>query len=150
FSAVGLLRRSPVPRVVARKMSMLTPSPVRSPLVAGDGAAGRRVPDIRLADGTRLYQRLGPGGLLLTRDGARPTGLADDITDLRTPPGMPRPFSASAALLVRPDHLVGLASSRPVAAAQVHAALGRPAAVLDEHGAGDVTTSRTSTPRPTG
>ncbi|MGL4178339.1 MAG: FAD-dependent monooxygenase, partial [Dermatophilaceae bacterium] len=44
FSATGLLGRSPLPRIVARKMSMLTPSPVRSPLVAGDDAAGRRAP----------------------------------------------------------------------------------------------------------
>ncbi|MGL4177010.1 MAG: hypothetical protein ACRCSN_13125, partial [Dermatophilaceae bacterium] len=135
FSATGLLGRSPLPRIVARKMSMLTPSPVRSPLVAGDDAAGRRAPDIRLADGSRLHERLGTGGLLLTRDGARPPGLADDIAVLRTPPGMPRPFSGSETLLVRPDHLIGLATSRPVDAAQVHAALGRRTGVLDARGA---------------
>ncbi|MGL5850399.1 MAG: FAD-dependent monooxygenase [Phycicoccus sp.] len=150
FSAVGLLRRSPVPRVVARRMSMLAPSAVRSPLVTGDPAAGRRVPDIRLADGTRLYERIGPGGLLLTRDGARPAGLADDIAVLRVPPRMPRPFSGSTTLLVRPDHLVGLASDRSVDAAQAHAALGRPADALDEHSTSAVARSRVSTPQPTG
>ncbi|MGL5864760.1 MAG: FAD-dependent oxidoreductase [Dermatophilaceae bacterium] len=126
FAAAGPLRRGPLPRIVARRMSMLTPSPVRSALVTGD-TAGRRVPDIRLADGSRIYQRLGTGGLLLTRDGTRPTGLADDIAVARMPPGMPRPFSNSAALLVRPDHLLGLSTSRPVTAAQVRTALGRPA-----------------------
>ncbi|MGL5910230.1 MAG: hypothetical protein ACRCZP_09525, partial [Phycicoccus sp.] len=50
----------------------------------------------------------------------------EDVAVLRVPPRMPRPFSGSETLLVRPDHLVGLASDRPVDAARVHAALGRP------------------------
>lgn len=137
FGVARLLRYTPFPRFGARRMSGLVPSPVRSPLISGDAAAGRRIPDLQLADGTRMYDLLGPAGLLLTQDGRRPTGLAADIAVVRTPAGMPRPFSGSPTLLVRPDHLVAMATSRPVSAAQVHAALGR-----DDQRSGVATPSR--------
>lgn len=125
FSAVGLLRHSPLPGLVARKLSMLTPSPVRSALITGGEPAGRRTPDVILPGGQRLYQQLGLAGMLLNRDGTTPAGLPGDVAVLPYPAALPAPFRRADALLVRPDHLVGAIYAQAPTGNDVQTTLGR-------------------------
>ncbi len=129
FSAVGLVARSPLPGIVAGRLSMLAPARARSVLLRGPDPVGRLLPDVALAGGGRVHDLVGPSGLLLTPTGERPGHLAAGVAVARTPDALPAPFAGHAALLVRPDHLVAAVGDAALRADAAEAALGlRPVA----------------------
>lgn len=125
FAAVGLLRRTGLPAAVTRRLAMLTPTPVRSALVRGTGPAGRRLPDVPLPDGRRLYELFGPAGLLLS-DRPDTEDALPGLPVVTTPESLPAPFAGHGRLLVRPDHVVAAAGADVDATARAGTA--RPAA----------------------
>ncbi len=152
FSAVGLLRRSPLPREVTRRLSALDPGAASSAVLIGDDPVGRRMPDVPLGGGRRLYELMGRDGLLLgpasaiespsAADAAALGGVPSGIAVAAMPPlpagssfyrqsGPSRP-RVGHWLFVRPDHLVAaLAPDAPGVVAAAHRALGSSSARVD-------------------
>lgn len=125
FSAVGLLGRTALARLVARKLSMLSPTPARSAILDTRPPTGQRLPNVELSGGGRLYDRFGSAGLLLVHDGLVPNDLPPELRVEPMPARLPTLFKGSATLLVRPDHLVALATEQPASIDSITASLGR-------------------------
>jgi 2-polyprenyl-6-methoxyphenol hydroxylase-like FAD-dependent oxidoreductase len=116
--AATAVRLPPVARRVARTVSGIA---IRYPRPAGaHPLVGTRAPDVRLADGGRLYEALRSGEfVLLAADGAPDVRRLRTVRPVHAPAGQ-----AGLAVLVRPDGYVGWAGDRPTAS-ELEQALGR-------------------------
>ncbi len=86
------------------------------------------MPNVALPDGSRLYDHLRPGGLLISgREVAeRVAGALPDVGPAPPPDNVPALVSPFAALFVRPDHVVALAAAdgAEISAGSITRALG--------------------------
>ncbi|MGL4340031.1 MAG: FAD-dependent oxidoreductase, partial [Rhodoglobus sp.] len=98
-----------VSEVVGPRMSMLEPSAATSELLRGPSPVGRRMPDVVMPGRRRLFELVGPRGLLLHRGSNDIPVLPEGVAAAALPHGLPRPFAGHDRLFVRPDHLVALA-----------------------------------------
>lgn len=140
FSVVGLLRRSPLPREVTRRLSAIDPGKASSAVLVGGDPVGRRMPNVLLDDGRRLYELMGRDGLLLGPASVIATPSAADTAAVRALPhgittaAMPQLPGRSAAapwLFVRPDHLIAAtAQDLSTVTAAVRRALAATASVV--------------------
>jgi len=131
FSVIGVVGSGALSGLIGPRLSMLQPSAATSELLRGAEPIGRRMPNVVMPDGRRLFELIGPRGLLLHHCSEDVPTAPDGVTVAALPAGLPRPFAAHDRLLIRPDYLVALAGGREdVAETEILRALGASVAAI--------------------